>query len=151
MALRLNQVGNKATTLAITVKNPSPTVTIPVGSPVFFIMSGTDDGLAVQNAADAGATANQQFFAGILTSKLAPGDFGEAVTYGIANARVLTTATAIVKGDIFTVVITAAADQLTRSGAGAVLTVSAPNVIAAAANATATGNAITLKVFVRAM
>lgn len=151
MAVMTGQIGDKPARVRITVKNPSTTVTIPVGSPVFFIMNGTDDGLAVQNAELAGADADQQFFAGILCTALPPGALGESIVYGVATARVLTTATAIVKGDSFTVVVTAAANQITRSAAGAVLTVAGPNIVAAAADATATGTSITLKVFVRAM
>lgn len=147
--MRIKQVGNKADSMIIVVHNPSTTVTIPAGSPVFFSTNATKDGLDVVNAETAGAGVGQNRFAGILTADLAPNAFGESVIFGIAVARVLTTATAIVVGDIFTVVVTAAANQITRSGAGAAMTVALPNIVAAQADATATGTSITLKVFVR--
>lgn len=147
--MRMKMVGNTADKLTVVVHNPSTTVTIPGGSPIFFNTNATNDGLDVVNAETAGAGVGQNRFAGILVDDLAPGKTGESIIFGIANARVLTTATAIVVGDIFTVVVTAAANQITRSGAGAAMTVALPNIVAAQADVTATGTSIRLRVFVR--
>ena len=55
--MRFKLVGNKADTGMIVVKNPSTTIAIPAGAPLFFAFNGTDDGLAVINAYTAGSTA----------------------------------------------------------------------------------------------
>lgn len=90
--MRFKQVGNKADSAFIVVKN-NATPSIPVGAPVYFAMNGTDDGLAVQNA-NTSAGVNQIFFAGVLSAvqqggagnlSLATNFFGEAQVWGLCQ------------------------------------------------------------------
>lgn len=143
--MRFKTVGNKYDAAFVVVYNPSTTVTIPVGAPVFFIMNGTNDGLAVQNAT-AAAGAGQVFLGGIVATPtgLPPQSYGEAQVYGICQyTRVVTitraastdsynSVTAIVVGDVMQINTLASADAVSRSAAGAA-TANIANILAAQA------------------
>ena len=130
--MRFAPVGNKADMVYVNVKNAS-TYTLPAGAPCFYVMNGTDDGLAVVGANDA-AAALQGMFAGFTARVLAPNAVGEAQVYGlVSNVRVLTgtrasttdsftTSAAIALGDILQVATNAGADAMQRNGAGATAT-----------------------------
>jgi len=136
---RFKQVGNKADTAFIVVRN-SLAVDIPLGAPVFFVMNGTNDGVDVVNAVTA-AGAKQGFFAGITGGVLAAGQYGEAQVFGICNkTRVATftraastdsyvSMTAIVLGDVMAINTLTDANAISRSAAGAA-TALCPNIIA---------------------
>lgn len=167
--MRFMSVGNKADVVYVSVRNVS-TYTIPAGAPVFYAMNGTDDGLAVVGANDAGA-ALQGMFAGFTSRILASGATGEAQVYGIVNnVRVLTgtratptdpftTAAAIALGDILNVATAPGQDAMQRNAAGATATAyggfyAAQTLAAVASTAststyTALTRGVTLKCFVR--
>lgn len=140
--MRYHQVGNKADTAFIVVRN-SLTVDFPLGSPLFFVMNGTNDGLDVVNAVTA-AGAKQEFLAGIASSIIAAGLYGESQVFGICpNTRVATNSraastdsynsmTAIVVGDVMQINTLTDANAISRSAAGAA-TAALPNIIAAQA------------------
>ena len=140
--MRFRTVGNKYDVGFIVVRN-SLSSTIPSGSPVFFVMNGTNDGLDVTTA-NAAAGAGQEFLAGILIGDLAASAYGEAQVYGICqNTRVVTftrtastdsynSATAIVVGDVMQINTLTSVNAISRSAAGAATAI-LPNIFAAAA------------------
>lgn len=77
----LIQVGNKKDTIQINIKSAETSVVINQGTPIFFAMNGTDDGLAVVSD-EAISAAGQGFFAGIATQALQPSQLGKAHAWG---------------------------------------------------------------------
>lgn len=140
--MRIKQVGNKADTAFIVVRN-SLSRDIPLGAPVFFTMNGTNDGLDVIDANGA-AGAKQEFLAGIAAGIIPANQIGEAQVFGICqNTRVVTitraastdtynSVTAIVVGDVMAINTLTLADAISRSAAGAA-TAAIPNIVAAQA------------------
>lgn len=148
--MRFKTVGNKLDAAFIVVFNPSTTVTIPVGAPVFAIMNGTNDGLAVQNA-NAAAGAGQEFNMGIVATPtgLPPQTYGEAQVFGLCQYTRVATATraastdsynsftAIVVGDIMQVNTLTSADAISRSAAGSASAIMHNIIVAQAYTSTA--------------
>lgn len=170
--MRFKQVGNKADTVFIVVRNADAN-DIPMGAPVFFTMNGTNDGVDVIDATSA-AGAKQEFFAGIAGTIIPQNSFGECQVFGLCqNTRVVTitraastdsynSVTAIVVGDVMQINTLTSVDAVSRSAAGAATAI-LPNIIAAQAYTstasqsssfdTTSRTAITtyLKTFIRAM
>jgi len=170
--MRFKQVGNKADTAFIVIRNSEAT-DLPLGAPCFFTMNGTNDGLDIIDATSA-AGAKQGFFAGITASIILAGQFGEAQVFGLCqNTRVATitraastdsynSVTAILVGDIMAINTLTLADAISRSGAGSA-TAALFNIVAAQSYSstasqsssfdTTSRTAITtyLKTFLRAM
>lgn len=87
--MRIKQVGNKADLAAIVVKNAEASASIPAGTPVCFVMNGTDDGLAVVLPSTGAAVKATSFAAGVALQAMAAGDVREAQVYGFCNNVVL--------------------------------------------------------------
>jgi hypothetical protein len=99
--MRFKTVGNKVDKAFVVIRNPSSTVTIPMGAPCFFTMaaSGLTNtpptiGVDVQNTASASGV-GQAFFAGIVEESqqygagnlgLGPGSYGEAQVWGFVQS-----------------------------------------------------------------
>lgn len=88
--MRLKQVGNKNDLVAIVVHNAEVSAAIPTGTPVCFIMNGTNDGLDVVLPATGAAVKATSFAAGIALQAMAAGAFGESQVYGFCQNIVLT-------------------------------------------------------------
>lgn len=93
--MRLPTLGAKYQTVIVQVKN-ADTVVIPNGSPVCFVMNGTDDGLAVVLPNTGGAAKATTLFAGVVEftgtsagTGLPVGSIGDSFFFGmVTNARV---------------------------------------------------------------
>lgn len=99
--MRFKTVGNKVDKAFIVVRNPSSTVSIPIGAPCYFTMAATgltntppSIGVDVQNVASA-AGVGQSFFAGVVDTSqqygagnaaLGPGYYGEAQVWGFVQS-----------------------------------------------------------------
>jgi hypothetical protein len=99
--MRFKTVGNKVDKAFIVIRNPSSSVTIPIGAPCYFTMgsSGTTNipptiGIDVQNIASANGV-GQSFFAGVVSESqqygagnigLGPGYYGEAQVWGFVQS-----------------------------------------------------------------
>lgn len=92
MAIRLNQVGNKAARVAITVANKETSATLALGAPAIFQLSATaddpGDAMDVVNPSTA-AAALYQLCAGVLTSAIPVNQFGEAIVFGYAPSTLV--------------------------------------------------------------
>jgi hypothetical protein len=81
--MRFKQVGNKRDVIFMTIHN-ADTVQIAVGTPVVFVMNGTNDGLDVVLPTSAG-TYSAEFVAGVADRTMNVGDYAEACVFGIFN------------------------------------------------------------------
>lgn len=84
----------------IIVKNDNA-ATIVRGTPVYFVMDGTDDGLAVDNPSVGGATKATSFFAGLIPRDLPSGEEGLSQVYGMVDALLLTRQTRAASTDSY--------------------------------------------------
>lgn len=88
--MRIGEIGkNKAETNFQTVSNRE-TVSVPIGTPVVFVLDGTDDGLAVQFPSSSNASKASSCLAGIATGQgngaLVASGIGQIVqVYGICQ------------------------------------------------------------------
>jgi hypothetical protein len=156
------------------IRSDESTVTILKGSPVFFTMDGTRDGIDAVSA-EGLAAAKQGFFAGLSTIDIAPGKIRETIIFGTVEYARVVTATraattdvwasyaAIATGDILSVLTaTGSVQALTRAGAGSAgvfpMFAAVGTIASATTQASSVGSATfsgslystsTLKVFVR--
>lgn len=104
MGIRIPALGDKNSQFVATVINGETTNAIPVGTPVAYVMNGTNDGYAVVLPATAGASKATTFFAGIYAgpqSSLAAGAIGDVVFGGIVTNALITLQTRATSTDSF--------------------------------------------------
>lgn len=95
MSHTIAQLGKKPVSESVTFKN-ADTVTLPNGNVVCLIFNGTDDGLAVVLPSTAGANIANTLSVGVVTNPgtdngIAPGKWGQVVTFGLClNAKITT-------------------------------------------------------------
>src|SRR4051812_24381 len=99
--MRMKQVGNKRDIVAIVVKNAEASATIPVGSPLCFVMNGTDDGLGVVLPGTGGAVKATSLMAGVALTSMLAGGYGESQVFGFCQNVVLRRQTRAASTDAF--------------------------------------------------
>lgn len=82
-----SHIGTKPFKNELLFKNGEASASIPVGSPVVFVMNATDDGFAAVLPSTAGAAKCPELFAGVNVSPsaLAAGEFGTSQIWGFCN------------------------------------------------------------------
>jgi hypothetical protein len=80
-------IGNQAFKSFGNYKNAESSAVIPVGSPVCFVMNGTEDGYAAVLPSTAGAAKTPELFAGVSVTgpSVAAGVNGQLQVYGLCN------------------------------------------------------------------
>lgn len=90
--MRIKTAGNKRDGVFIVVVNSEATATLQLGQPVFYKLTGTadatNDGVAAVNPSTA-LVASYQLCAGVLTSQLAVGQFGESLVFGYSASTLV--------------------------------------------------------------
>jgi hypothetical protein len=86
MSVGMEFGGNKPNRTRAKVRNVETTLTMLKGSPVFYPMDGTDDGIAAKTVVSLVA-AIQTFFAGIALQDIGVGQIKEVLTYGTQSVR----------------------------------------------------------------
>ncbi len=66
---------------------------IPIGTPVYMSMDGTEDALAVKLPSNGSQDAADKFFFGVVTDTLSANQFGEAILFGICPKAKIVRAT----------------------------------------------------------
>ena len=87
--MRFRQVGNKRDIVDVVVHNAETSAQIPAGTPIAFVMNGTNDGLDVVLPATAGAAKATSFAAGIALQNMNAGDYGDSQVFGFCQNVVL--------------------------------------------------------------
>lgn len=88
--MRIKLAGNKGDSAIITVHNAEASADIPRGTPVVYVMNGTNDSLDVVLPATAGAAKSAGFMAGVTTDTITNGKHGEAVAFGVVTYAIMT-------------------------------------------------------------
>lgn len=80
-------IGNKAFAEAGNFRNVEASASIPVGSPICYVMNGTEDGFAAVLPSTAGAAKCPELFAGVNVSPkaVAVNEYGVFRCYGFVN------------------------------------------------------------------
>lgn len=108
-------IGKKPNRESVKVRNAEVSAQIPLGTPVFLALNGTEDGFAVIRPSTASANSVGDFFSGILERALDAGEVGSSVVYGFclkalfsqqtraASTDNFASAPAVAIGDLLTV------------------------------------------------
>src|SRR3990167_5999862 len=96
----LMQIGNKADSIDVNVKNDEATVTIRSGGPCYLQLDAVDDGLAVVSAESLSAHENDLCM-GLALGDIAAGDNGKARAFGIHPYGRVVTASRAASSDVW--------------------------------------------------
>ncbi len=106
MAIRLNQVGNKAGRIMATVRNGEASASIPRGAPLVLKLSDTavpaDDGLKVVLPSTAGNGNSYGLKYGVAMETFGSGVFSESILFGQCGYTLITRATRAASSDSWT-------------------------------------------------
>lgn len=97
----MKTVGNKRDIAAIVVRNAEASASIPAGTPVCFVMNGTNDGLDVVLPGTGAGVKATSFAAGIALTAMIAGAYGESQVYGFCQNVVLRRQTRAASTDAF--------------------------------------------------
>jgi hypothetical protein len=100
--MRFKQVGNKADSVLMVIRNAETSATIPIGSPVTLVLNGTNDGLDVVLPNTAADAKNGAFKYGIATSSILAGAYGESLVFGFTSYALMTRMTRAATTDSWT-------------------------------------------------
>ena len=81
-------IGNQAFKSFANFKSAEASATIPVGTPICFVMNGTEDGFAAVLPSTAGAAKTPELFAGVNVTAgtgVTPSQYGQFQCYGLCN------------------------------------------------------------------
>lgn len=164
-------IGNKPFSDRVNVRNAESSSSIPAGSPVCLVISGTDDGFAVVLPATGAAAKATTLFFGVADRTMAANDYGMTTVFGWCNRGIFVQQSRAASTDSYASAAAASLGQKLNIdtvnnafGAGAIgaqsdflaFAVAAQTLASAASSASTSSDAsvaktYALKMFIRAM